>query len=143
MVHPIRQVLQTLVQRATERHVEFLKAPADRQQGNAPGHGGADQRQSDAVSRGIFRRALGVRRAVVEFGLDVGPAAGQDDAIQAIEQCLNIRSGAVGGEQDGDGADHLIGRTNVCVGGRMIRHSENTELLGAATDADQRLDDAG
>jgi hypothetical protein len=52
VVDPVGQVLQPLVQRAAERHVQLLEAAADRQQRHAAGDRGADQRQRRAVARG-------------------------------------------------------------------------------------------
>ena len=143
MVEPVRQVLQPLMQRSAQRHVQFLKSPANRQHRHAPGDGGADQRQGDSIPGGVFRGALGVRWTVIQRGLDIRPAAGQDDPVQAIQQGFDIRGRPVGGQQHRDGADHLIGGADIRIGCRMVRHSEDAELLGAATDADQRLDDAG
>jgi len=40
-------------------------------------------------------------------------------------------------------ADDMIGRADIGIRGGMVRHAEHTELLGAATDADERLDGPG
>ena len=104
VVDPVGQVLQPLVQRAAHRDVQFLEAAADRQQRHAARHGGADQRQGGAVARRVLPGALGMRRAVIIAGMHVGAAAGQDDAVQPLQQGFDVAGRAVGGEQDRDAA---------------------------------------
>ena len=143
VVDPVRQVLQPLVQRAAQRHVQFLEAAADRQHRHAARHRGADQRQGGAVARHVLPGALGVRRAVIVAGMHVGAAAGEHDPVQPLEQGLDIRGRPVGRDQHRHGVHEMVGRLDIGIGGGVVRHAENTELFGAATYADERPDDPG
>jgi hypothetical protein len=130
-----------LVQRAAEGDVEFLQPPADRQHRQAGGNRGADQRQRHGIAPRILGRTLRMRRATVERGLDVGTAAGQDDAVQAGHQGRDIRPLPVRGDQDGHGAHHEVGGADIGVGSGVVRHPVDAERLDAAGNPDQRLHD--
>ena len=141
VVDPVRQVLQPLVQRAAQRHVQFLEAAADRQHRHAARHRRTDQRQGGAVARHVLPGAFGVRRAVIVAGMHVGAAAGEYDAVQPFEQGLDVGGRPVGRDQHRHGVHELVGRLDIGIGGGVVRHAENAELFGAAADADKRLDD--
>ena len=57
MIAPAVDLVHELVQRAAQRHVDFLQAAADREQRHAAIDRVPDQRQGGGVARGIVGRA--------------------------------------------------------------------------------------
>ena len=139
MIEPARQILQALMQRAAEGDVQLLQPAADRQHRQAGLERGADQRQGHGVALRILGRALGMRRAVIERGLHVGAAAGEDQPIEPRDQGGDIGGAAVRGHQHRNAADQGIDGADIGVRGGVVGRAELAESFGAAGYADQRF----
>jgi hypothetical protein len=109
MVDAPWQVLDSLVEAAAQRHVQFLEAAADRQQRDAGGDRRTDQRQRGRIPGDVLRRAFGMRRAFIEIRTDIGPAAGQDQPVQP-RQDLRRQRLPRRRQQNGDAADRAEAR---------------------------------
>jgi formyltetrahydrofolate hydrolase len=80
-----------------------------------------------------------MRIAAIERGLDIGRTAGEDHAIQPVQQRADIGMGAVGRDQHWHAADHLAHGPDIGVRHGMVEHRETAEKLLAAGDTDERL----
>ena len=110
MVEPLRHLEDALMQGAAERDIQLLDAAADRQHRHVAAHRLADQRQCRRVAVGIVQRALHARRPAVMVRLDIRRAAGQQQAVEPVEQrgAIDLRADrrdqhrqAAGGLDDG------------------------------------------
>ena len=88
MIAAAFDLVHELVQRAAQRHVDLLQAAADREQRHAAIDRMADQRQGGGVARRIVRRARPALLAVIVVRLDIGRAAGQQHAVEHVEQAV-------------------------------------------------------
>jgi hypothetical protein len=129
MVTAAFDLVHQLVQRAAQRHVDLLRAAADREQGHASLERMADQGKRGGVARRIVRCALPALLAAIVVRLDVGRAAGQQHAVQRIEEPVERfdgrsfvapQRGAYRRDQDGQAADSLDGRADVLVANRVM-----------------------
>ena len=85
VVRAAADLMDLLVQRASHGDVEFLDAAADRQQRHAAAERLAGERQGGAVAEAVVL-AGGERRVVaVERRVDVAGAAGEKEAVEAVE----------------------------------------------------------
>ncbi len=126
------------MQAAAEGDVELLQTTANREERDIARDGAAAELQGDFVAVRVFGVDIGrLGRAAIKFGGDVAAAAGENDAGAMIEQGFNIGGIAIGGDQDGHAADHLIDGANIGAGGGMIEHAKDAELFGAAGDTDE------
>jgi hypothetical protein len=112
----LRQVLDEV---APARHVQQLRAAADRQHGHVPRERALQERQLRAVAPRLRRVRRRVRVGAVQTGVEIA-AAREDHAVQAVER---LRHGSVHrGDHDGPSARGLD-RVNV-------RHRDERRLLG-------------
>ena len=131
MIHPPRQILHTLIQAATQRHIQFLHAATNREQGDTRRNGSPDQGQGGGIAVLIFRRALGMGGAVIMAGPDIGPATGQNQAIDVGKVILcRILTGC--GQQHRGAAHRAAHHAHIAVRRRVIGRSEDAEGLYAA-----------
>jgi len=94
------QLVDQLVQAAAERDVELLVAAADRQHGHAALQRHADQRQGGGVALAVVQGALARRLAAVMVRLDVGRAAGQQQAVERARHRVRAAGRARGRDQE-------------------------------------------
>ena len=129
MVATAFDLVHELVQRAAQRHVDLLQAAADREQGDAAVEAMADQGERGGVARWIVRGAFPALLATVVMRLDIGRAAGQQHAVQRIEQAVKRfdgrlfvapKLGANRRDQDGQGADGMDGCPHILVANRVV-----------------------
>ena len=129
MIAPALDLVHELMQRAAQRHVDFLQAAADREQRHAAVDRMADQRQGGGVARRIVRRARPALLALIVVRLDIGRAAGQQHAVQACRAGgrgprswpgLLAEFGADRRDQDRQAADGMDRRPDVLLAHRMM-----------------------
>ena len=131
------------MERTAEGDVEFLHAAADGEERDAAADSAADEAKGNGVAVGVLGGAFGVRGAAVEFGLDVAAAAGEEDAIEAGEEGVDVGFHAVGRDEDGDRAAEAVDGADVGVAGGVVGHGKEAEGFGAAGDADEGFDGHG
>src|SRR6185437_13883276 len=90
VVDPPRQLADFGMQRPSERDVHFLQAATDAEQRDAAGDAGFRQRQRDIVAKDIVGFMALMRLGPEPRRMDIGTGAGQDDAVDGIEQRTDI-----------------------------------------------------
>jgi hypothetical protein len=128
MIAPPFDLVHELMQRAAQRHIDFLQATADREQRHAAIDRMADQRQGGGIARRIVRGARPAVLALIMMRLDIGRTAGQQDAVQAVDQTVQgldrgplfAEFGADGRDQDGQRADGMDRCPDVFVAHRVM-----------------------
>ncbi|MNN31096.1 hypothetical protein D3C81_1447670 [compost metagenome] len=125
------------MQAATEGHVHFLEAAADAEQRQPGIHRGADQRQGQVVAGRIVRSARGAVRPLVVLRLDVGRRAGEQQAVEALEQVRNVDQLGRGRDDQRQAAGANGYGAQVLVAGDV--EGMRADLFAAGADADQGL----
>jgi hypothetical protein len=98
VVHPARKLANLGVQGAAHGDIDLLKAAANAKDRLAAGHAGADQPQGDRVAATV-EGAMRLGRFVAVFlGVDIGPPARQQKAVEAFHQFLDghVSAGSTG-----------------------------------------------
>ena len=91
MVHAPRQLADLGMQRAAERDVHLLKAAADAEDRHAAGDADLDQRQRQGVAGLVVGLMRGMRLGPEAGRVHVGAGARQQDAVDHLEQRVDIR----------------------------------------------------
>ena len=91
MVHASGQLADLGMQRAAEGDVHLLQAAADAEDRHAAGDAGLDQRQRQRVARLVVGLVLGMRLGPEAGRMHVGARAGQQDAVDHVEQARRCR----------------------------------------------------
>ena len=144
MIAPTIDLVHELVQRAAQRHVDLLQAATDREQRHAAIDRVPDQRQGGGVAGGIVGRA-GPAFLAVMMRLDIGRAAGQQHAVERVEQPVErVGHGGViaqfraeGRDQDRQGADGADRGLDVLFAHRVMPAAAPV-LLETGGNADER-----
>ena len=119
MVGAPRQFLNVLVQRPAERHVELLVAATDREQRHACGQRPPDQRQRRRIASRVEQRVGPRLIAAIAHRLDVGRAAGEQEAVQTRQQRLAFDQRSQRRDDHGNAARGDGHRADIGVGGCM------------------------
>ena len=99
MVQHPRQLLDVLVQGPAERDVHFLEAAAYREQRHPAFEAEAHERQRGLVAMGVVQGAGTAGRDVVVAGQHVGGAAGEQEAVDRVEQVVAGHGAPDGGDE--------------------------------------------
>lgn len=83
--------LQFGLERATHDHVQFLKAAADAEQGNAAFDGAGDEPQRELVARMVIGFVIGGGLLAIVRRMDVRDRAGHQDAVETVEQGIEMQ----------------------------------------------------
>jgi len=115
--HPVvdapRQVADLRVQSAAEGDVHLLEAAADPEQRHAAGDAGFDQGQRQIVAFFVIRFVTGMRLDPEPAGMNIGAAAGQQHAIDHLQQRADIGDIGRSGEHHRQGAGNVGHRPEI------------------------------
>ena len=145
VVEPAGHLLDMLEQGAAECGIQLLNAAAHRHQRHAARDGVVDQLERQRVALGITRRGRTCFVAAIVMRFDVGEAAGQEDAVEAIKQVVQVDQGverveigaaAERGDHHRHGPGAVRDGVDVLLADRVER--VDVDLLDATGDADQR-----
>lgn len=92
MIEVPRHLMQLLPERAAEGDIHLLETTADAKYGYSGLDRPADQRQRGRIARRIVQRARGARWPLVALWLDIGGAAGEQQAVQPVTTGLQRES---------------------------------------------------
>jgi len=90
VIEPALALLQFGFEAAAKHHVQFLKAAADAEQRNAAVDDGADELQGHGVARMVVGLMVGGGLFAVVRRVHVGDGAGHQDAVEGIEQVIEM-----------------------------------------------------
>jgi hypothetical protein len=90
MLEMPRQRVDLLPERAAEGDVHLLEAATDAEHRQAGGDRRGNERQRRGIALGIMPRALVAGRPRIAMRLDVGGAAGEQDAVHAAEPLASM-----------------------------------------------------
>ena len=90
VVHPPREEVELRDQRPAEGDVQLLHAAADGEERHATADRGADQGEGEGVAVGVVGLGFRRRRGTVEGGVDVRAAAGEEDAVDPVEEGVEV-----------------------------------------------------
>ncbi len=121
MVDAPRQFPDFGVQRAAEGDVHLLQAAADAEQGYAARDAGLRQRQRQAIALQVVGLVAGVRFGAKMRRVNVGPGAGQDHAVDDIQQRTDIGDFGAAGEHQRQRAGDLGHRAKITLAGHLRR----------------------
>ena len=137
VVHPPRKVADLGMQRRAERHRDFLEPATETQDRLAALDRGADERQGHPVAVAVEGAMRLGRLFAVLLRVHVGPAAGQQEAVERVEKLVDRPRPGVGGKAEG----HAVRDTRDGIGvhpavrmGRVLV----VEQVGIGDDADDR-----
>ena len=131
VVAEARLGVDALDQRTAQRHVQLLNAAADRQDREASGDGGADQRQGRVVALKVVEVRRLALAALIVAGMHVARAARHQQPGQGVEQAEHFL--AQGWDQDGQRADAVEHGLGIAGRALVERHVRNR--FGAGGDA--------
>ena len=138
MIEAPRQLADFGMQRAAERDIHLLKAAADAEQRHAARDAGLDQRQRERIAAVVVRLAARMLFVPEVTGMDVGARAGEQNAVDGIEEDADIGDLRRAGKHQRHGARGLGDRAQIAV-----RHALRGELafhqMRAADHADDWL----
>src|SRR5690242_8943349 len=90
MIESAGKLVHSLVQSAAKRHIEFLNASADRQQGKVAPHRLANQWQGGRIALRIVQDIRTAGLSAVLAWMHVGGASCQQQAFDAVENGAEI-----------------------------------------------------
>ncbi len=137
MVEAIRQFVHFLMQRTPERDVQLLHPAADGEQRHTLGQSATDQGQGSGVARRIPGAAGPARLRPIVMWFDVGRAAGDQQAVELIEQRVEIKPRPQGGNQQWQAARAIDDGIDI-----FVAHLVVTEAI-AVNEAGRHADDGG
>jgi hypothetical protein len=91
------------VEAAAKSDIQDLRTAADRQEGQVAAQGKFEQIEFKSISFRVHVVDFGVGAAIKTFGLDIA-AAGEEDAIQVVNEVAEAGFVQPGGDQEGDPA---------------------------------------
>lgn len=98
VIEATRARVDRRIERASEGHIHFLKAAAYAENGYAGGYDSPNQRQHGCIARQVEQHLVGRRRSSIARGRYVGGTAGEQDAVNAIDEAVGIESSRFGGK---------------------------------------------
>jgi hypothetical protein len=115
------QVPDFRMQRAAIGDVHFLKATADAEQRHAAGDTGLDQSQRHGVARMVVRLAARVGVVPEQARMHIGARAGEQDAVDGIEERADVGNLRRAGEDQRQGAGGFRDRAQIALADALCR----------------------
>ena len=115
VVHAARDLADFRMQRAAEGDVHLLQAAADAEDRHAAGDAGLRQRQRDVVAMDVVGLVLRVRLGLEAGRMHIGARAGQQDAVDGVEQRADVGDLGRAGKHQRQGAGDVGDRAQVAL----------------------------
>ena len=135
MVHAAGQFADLRMQRAAERHIHLLKTAADAEQRHAARNAGLDQLERDGVATSVVRLVRRMLVAAEMARMDVGAGAGEQNAVDGIEQRADIGDLRRAGKHQRQRPCGVGDRAQIALAD-PLRGEFALDGMGAADDAD-------
>ena len=121
VVHAAGQLANFRVKRTAVRDAHLLKAAADAEDRHAAFDTGLDERECQRIPMMIVRLVLRVLLEPEPGGVDVGARAGEQDAVDRVEQGADIGDLGRAGEHQRQRAGDLGDRPQVALADHLSR----------------------
>jgi glyoxylate reductase len=135
VVEAALDVLQFRLERAAHHHVQLLEAAADAEQGHAPLQHLVDQLQRGGVAVVVIGLMRLGRLLAIMRRMHVGHRAGDDDAVEMIEQRVDFQRVDHRRDHDGRAQRHLGHGAHIFVADRVKQ--EAVILIGVRRQSDE------